>query len=84
RNARKLDQRLLKLFQKIQGMVPVRGDLDIIHLPEWLDLTPDSKIEPDALANILGELLVMELAFNLILIRNKRHSSEKYLNGTGD
>ena len=83
-NARKLDQRLLKLFQKIQGMVPVRGDLDIIHLPEWLDLTPDSRIEPDALANILGELLVMELAFNLILIRNKRHSSEKYLGGNGD
>ena len=77
-NARKLDQRLLKLFQKIQGLVPVRVGLVRITLPEWLDLSPDGHLEPDALANILGELMLMELAFNLIITRGKRHKLEKH------
>lgn len=71
-NAKKLDKRLLALFQRIQDKVPVYPHHTRLILPYWLDLTQDGTIQPDSLANILGELLVMEHMMTLATLPRRR------------
>lgn len=67
----KMDKHLLVLFQHIQRLVPVCASNRLIQLPEWLDISPKGVIEPDALVNVLGELLFMELVLNFVFLPSR-------------